>query len=164
MTIKDWTYLSRDGRIVLMHEVHERPPVWQACADKFGEENIATAIFAYGDTIFNPAGMHVDAPMAMHEMVHMRQQKQMAQGVHDRGPVRWWAHYLDDPRFRYEEEVEAYGAQLRAYSREHRNREHRSMYLRGLATSLTSPMYGLAVDFWRAYCDIRHFSGIGAQL
>ena len=155
---KDWTYLSRDGQIVVMHEVHARPPVWQACADKFGEDNIAHAIFAYGDTIFNPGGAHIDFAMALHEIVHQRQQRDFG------GPELWWDRYLADPAFRYEQEVSAYGMQFRAYSLEHRNREHRNKYLRGLARALSSPMYAVGVDFWHAYRDIRRAGGVGAQL
>lgn len=63
------------------------------------------AIFAYGDTIYNPSGLTIDPDLEYHESVHQKQQQSF------RNAGEWWDKYLTDKDFRKSQEVEAYGGQ-----------------------------------------------------
>ncbi len=97
-----------------------------------------TVIFAYGDTIYNPEGIHIDRPMTIHEEVHSRQQAAIGVEV-------WWKKYLADPTFRCEQEKEAYRAQYRAVNITDRNKKF--MYARRIALALSGPVYGNCIAY-----------------
>lgn len=116
-----------------MRIVHEKPPNYDVIAATFDLRG-KDPLFTYGDIIFNPGGNPVDSVHHRHEEVHMRQQ--------GTDPAAWWKRYLEDPAFRYEQELEAYRAQYQA-ARMVRKYQHQLMrLLRTLATDLASPMYG----------------------
>lgn len=91
-------------------------------------------IFAYGDVIYNPGGGHLSLELIAHEQVHFRQQGGK--------PATWWKKFLKSPDFRLEQEMEAHRAEYREFCRNHRDRNHRSRYLRELGRRLAAPMYG----------------------
>lgn len=68
------------------------------------------AIFSYGGIIYNPHKRDIAPDLHIHEAVHARQQGD--------NPDAWWARYLQDPEFRLEQELEAYGEQY-AFAKEH---------------------------------------------
>jgi hypothetical protein len=116
-----------------MRIVHERPPVWEECVARFGITPEAHVVFAYGDSIYNPTGSVLTADVIHHEMVHERQQ--------DGDPRDWWDKYLVDDDFRFEQELEAYGAQYK-FIRERKNPRMAWLYLQHFADALSSSMYG----------------------
>ena len=105
-------------------------------------------IFAWGDLVYNPHGLAVDAHLLAHESVHGGQHA--AEG----GPAAWWALYLADPEFRVRQEVEAYRRQLASFAATTRDRERRHGYCWGLAGHLSSPLYGGLLTRQRAYALI----------
>lgn len=60
-------------------------------------------VFCYGPIIYNPSGRELTADLIFHESVHAKQQRN--------DPDAWWAKYISDLDFRYEQELEAYGLQ-----------------------------------------------------
>jgi len=78
------------------------PPNYALLRDIFGEDT--SAVYCYGDTIYNPYGREILPDVIAHEEVHMRQQ--------DKRPDEWYNKYILDEDFRYRQEVEAYGTQL----------------------------------------------------
>lgn len=62
------------------------------------------AIFAYGETIFNPFNLKLTPDLVEHEEVHSLRQGDNPEG--------WWEKYLTDRDFRLEEELVAYAVQI----------------------------------------------------
>lgn len=124
-----------------MQIVCERPPIWDALVEILGKAPNG-AIFAWGDTIYNPDRIKVTDYLVVHEKVHGRQQQAV-------GSVEaWWAKYLADPEFRFAQEVEAYGAQFAFMGRAvHRNQ--RRLILTELARILCTH-YGVRCPHDRA--------------
>lgn len=111
---------------------YEKPPNFAVLEKKFGvkwEDIVVT----YGDTV------HCPAPLAehvlKHEAIHVRQQGEM-------GVEEWWKRYLDEPEFRYGQELEAYREQFRFIRSVVKDRNKQSGWLQELATALAGPMYG----------------------
>lgn len=102
-------------------------------------------VFAYGDAIYNPGGAPLPPWIVAHEQVHFVQQ-------HDAGgAVAWWGRYLTDPKFRYEQELEAHRVEYKEFcSTTRATRNERRAYLKALARRLSSPMYGSVVTYAEA--------------
>lgn len=93
-----------------------------------------TAVFAYGDTIYNPNGGTVDKALIAHEEVHERQQGD--------NPEDWWARYLVEPAFRVAQEIEAYQVQYEVLSTIIKGKNRLHSILVRLAKDLSGPQYG----------------------
>jgi len=120
-----------------MTEVHYSttpPPVWDELVRRFGVSWERTAV-AYGDTIHaaNPLPPDVDA----HERVHLNQQ-----GYTKSGAEKWWKRYLDDPPFRYAQELEAYRIQYHYLKSHVKDKNELARRAHRLATLLSGEMYG----------------------
>jgi hypothetical protein len=125
--------LSRPSQLEL-RIVEARPPNYAEIAAALGPPP-ATAVFAYGDAVYVPAGGELPADLRVHEAVHLRQQAELG------GPGPWWRRYLAEPAFRLEQELEAYRAQVAS----HPDRASRRRCLARVARDLASPMYGRIV-------------------
>jgi len=99
-------------------------------------------IYAYGDTIYAPDSGPLPADLIAHEEVHFVQQRRVG------GPEAWWRRYIDDARFRLEQEVEAYRVQW-AIVRDMPRPERRAR-LQHICRSLSSRMYGGIVTYEQA--------------
>ena len=126
-----------------MQIVNEKPPIWAEVIDMIGATPRG-AIFCWGDKIYNPDGIIVRDYLIAHEVVHEDQQR--ATG----SPEAWWVRYLDDPWFRVQEEVEAYGAQYRFMCKRAKDRNMQTRILTDLARSLSGPLYGNAITHQKA--------------
>ena len=82
----------------------EKPPIYEACAKKFGVNWKRGIIFTYGDTV-HCRNTPSDQKLA-HEQIHVNQQ--LSYGVKE-----WWSRYLEDVEFRLSQEVEAYRAEYK---------------------------------------------------
>lgn len=98
-------------------------------------------VFTYGDTIYNPSGAYVADHLQIHEQVHMAQQKK---------PETWWNKYLIDPRFRLEQELEAYRAQYKFAEKAIKDRNQRARFLHAIASDLASKSYGGIISYLEA--------------
>jgi len=123
-----------------MKIVNEKPPAWvyEECHQRFAIDDKAT-IYSWGDTIYNPAGVVIDAALEVHEAIHSKQQYDMG------GPAQWWRAYLDKPEFRAEAEAQAYGAQYRYFCKREKDRNVRARYMHIIASALAGGMYGLSM-------------------
>jgi hypothetical protein len=122
-----------------MNISNEYPPIWNKLrrAKEFGID-ISRTIFTYGGTIYNPSGVELTDDLIAHESVHEKQQSAM--GFF--GPSRWWDKFIADPKFRFEQELEAYRAQYQVAKKAISSRERLSSYLFTIARELASPTYG----------------------
>jgi len=134
-----------------MKILKERPPIYDAICRSIGKPP-DTAIFAYGDTIYNPSGAELSPDIIHHEKVHEKQQAG--------DPVDWWRKYLRDEDFRLDQELEAYAAQYKFICNNSKDRNHRQRMLHSFGKTLASPMYGGIVDFGQAVNKIFKLSGV----
>lgn len=91
-------------------------------------------MFAWGNTIFNPSRAAIPAWLLKHEEVHERQQGDDVEG--------WWARYLVDADFRFEQELEAHQVEYKCFCLCNKDRNARVSYLYQISLRLCSPMYG----------------------
>lgn len=118
----------------------EKPPVYDAVTKAFGREPV-TAIFTYGDTIYNPGKFPLPDHIIEHEKVHMPQQLN-----YPGGPDAWWERYLQDPEFRLDQEARAYGRQYGFCCQKGISRPQRRALLKGLAKILAGQLYNSVVS------------------
>lgn len=104
------------------------------------------AVFTYGDMIFNPSKSEIQDHLEHHEEVHMRQQEEI-------GRDEWWDKYLKDPKFRLEQEKEAYRAQYK-FTMKNYGRANASWLLKQVATDLSGPLYGNFMTYKQARGEI----------
>src|SRR6267378_1571710 len=123
------------------------PPNYQMIVDTVGKPP-DTAVYTYGDTIYNPTGNELDEHLIAHEVEHIRQQK-------INGVDNWWNAWIGSTFIRAAVELEAYRAQFRSYAKAHKDRNMQTWYARGLASDASGPMYGWMIGFQEAYKCIR---------
>lgn len=121
-----------------MKIVNEWPPIINRIKAVFDLEGF-NPVFTFGDKLYNPMGYEIPKDLMIHEEVHEKQQTTI-------GVDKWWDLYLQDPKFRLEQEIEAYQAQY-AFIKEKYNRHNRMPILKELATNLSSRMYGNLINF-----------------
>jgi hypothetical protein len=121
----------------------EFPPNYDAIVEAIPAVAFARPLFAWGDDIYNPYRARIDKHLRRHEEEHARQQ--------DGNPEKWWATYLADPKFRLEQEIEAYRVQFASYKRAEVSRERAHQYAWQIARQLSSPIYGGLIDHPSAY-------------
>lgn len=125
-----------------MKIVNDFPPNIEAIRKRFEMTGFPTAIFAYGDTLYNPSGMEIPPDLIAHEELHSKQQE--IYGLQD-----WWTRYLEDDAFRLGQEVEAYRKQYE-YAKEKYNRDQRRWVLNEIVKNLSSKLYGNVINKKRA--------------
>lgn len=116
-----------------MKIVNTFPPNIEMIREKIGNPP-STAVFTYGDTIYNPSHGFIDSYLITHEETHERQQGDK--------PEDWWSRYYDDKQFRLDQELEAYRNQYRHFCRNKKNPQKEAMFLEFIAHHLSSEMYG----------------------
>lgn len=120
-----------------MHIVFTRPPMFDEINAAFHVAG-KPVIFAWGETIHNPARIHIAPELIVHEAIHGARQR--AWGIE-----QWWKDYISNAYFRLDEEVHAHRAEY-AYLRDHAlNRRQRRGCLRTTAKRLAAPLYGKMV-------------------
>lgn len=94
-------------------------------------------LYAYGDTIYNPKGIHVPNYLLAHETVHMM--RQMATT-----PEAWWKKYIEDEEYRYAEELAAHRVEYAVLADQIGDRNTRAKLLMATAAKLTAPLYAFS--------------------
>ena len=118
-----------------MRLLNENPPlnIRERCEKKFDLRS-TVPIFTYGETIYNPGNAIIDDFITAHELVHTTQQGNR--------PEKWWGMYINNDKFRYEQELLAYRVQYRVMNDLVKDRKLLAKMLRAIAGDLSSPMYG----------------------
>lgn len=117
-----------------MNIIKDYPPNYEKVKAVLGEAQHGT-FYCYGDTIYNPSGIDISEDLLFHESVHADQQKAI-------GVEAWWEKYLQDPKFRLDQEIKAYAAQYRHVARTVKDRNALARFLDKIAGILSSDMYG----------------------
>lgn len=111
-----------------------------------------TFIFTYGDTIYFPmqgeGGRNLREDIIKHEEVHMNQQHGFFMT-----PEKWWKRYIEDEKFRFDQELEGYQAQWGFIAR-HANRKDKKILLDVIAKDLCSKNYGNLCTYDEAVAKI----------
>lgn len=139
-----------------MNVIHGRPPNFEAIVAVFPLAVRTQTIFAYAPDIYTMAAIEVPPDLVAHETVHIKRQKDYRGDLGRSGVDGWWAQYLTDPRFRYDEEVLAHRAEYKWLQEHAPSRQVRRQALKHVATKLAAPLYGFKVSLARAMEDIRH--------
>ena len=124
-----------------MKIINDFPPNFDEIEEHFGSIPV-TVVFTYGDTIYAPGHGDISDHLMIHESTHMAQQ--------EGDPESWWKKYLEDPFFRLEQEIEAYHAQYKYYSRIQKDRNKRLRFLHRISVDLSSTIYGGIVGYRQA--------------
>ena len=111
----------------------ETPPNFRAIVTAFPHAARPGVLFAYGEHIYNPSGVHIPRVLMVHEVKHLARQFQASDA--------WWDRYIADPEFRYSEELIAHAAELRAGLRATKDRNARYRLLRTTAWRLIADLY-----------------------
>lgn len=104
-------------------------------------------LFCYGDTIYNPLNIKPRPDLVAHEKIHSKQQ--------GNDPDGWWRKYVDDPKFRVEQEAQAYGAQAK-HIQKRAGYAAAKRAVASFADFLSSPVYGSSISRMDAYVMISH--------
>lgn len=121
-----------------MRIILEFPPIYHEVVAAFDLRG-RQPIFAWGDKIYNPHGIAIPPELIEHERVHMRRQ--------NGDPAAWWRRYIDDPRFRLNEELLAHRTEYLAHiSKPTVTRNQRRIVLRHIAQRLASKLYGSLIS------------------
>ena len=124
-----------------MRIVQALPPNFDAIATVFPHVRGKPVFFAWGDRIFNPAGVVIPDEIKAHEAVHGKRQGHDVAG--------WWKRYLEDPVFRLAEEIPAHQAEFRHVASLRGAddplpgfRSRREFHRQAIALRLSSKLYG----------------------
>lgn len=126
-----------------------KPPIFDSLVATFGVIP-KTAVFTYGDKIYNPENLFIREDVIEHEKVHMKQQGD--------NPDLWWGRFLREPAFRIDQEARAYGRQYQFICKQHKDRNEQTRFLFFLANILSGPLYGRAVGHAEARTLILKYS------
>lgn len=128
--------------------VHRYPPNFEMIKAALPHAN-ETHVYCYGDTIYVPDGHEVLPDIVYHESIHIPQQ--------GKDPDAWWMRYLTDRKFRFEQELEAYGKQYQWICEHVQGAQFRAWALESMATALSGEAYGNLVDYHQAHTAIRRY-------
>ena len=107
-----------------------------------------TVVFTYGNKLYNPGRGNIDEHLMKHEQTHSRQQSSHLT------PAEWWGRYIEDPKFRLSQELEAYRIQYKSFAVD-KDRNKTFLFLHGIASDLSSGIYGNAISYDEAKRLIR---------
>lgn len=90
------------------YAIIDRPPkdIYDRAVKEFGVNFNKGVVFAYKPFIHSK-NRHIESHLIHHELVHFKQQDAVG------GPKNWWDIYFNDPKQRFEWEVEAYQEQYK---------------------------------------------------
>jgi hypothetical protein len=119
-----------------MNLIHDYPPNYQDIIKVFpAVASIKTVIFTYGNYVYYPGKIKsIVEHLKVHERTHRKQQGD--------DPAGWWKKYLADPKFRLDQEVEAYRNQYQFYKGRNHNLKEQVSFLGHIADDLSSEIYG----------------------
>lgn len=137
---------TQDNRLTNLRISTKYPPNYMDIVKVLGHDE--SAVYCYGDTIYNPHQREITADIEIHEQVHSKQQGD--------APDFWCMRYLEDPRYRLEAELEAYAAQYNFINQfDSMTRAIKEWKLDKMAEELSSEAYGNIVSFQEARSQIR---------
>lgn len=126
-----------------MRIIADFPPNIAEILKVFPLANGGSTIFAYAPDIYAPSGRDLPPELLEHESIHI--ERQLIMGVE-----AWWAQYLTDPAFVYEEELLAHRAEYKKLCEMFPNRNSRRSALKHVARKLSASLYGKMITLAKA--------------
>lgn len=126
-----------------MIQVSAYPPNIEDIKKTFNIEGRKGIVYTHGQVIYNPDMMYMDDPLLFHEATHSLQQDAL-------GADAWWKKYLENPKFRLKQELEAYHQQYKKYCKTQKDRNKIAQYLHRLAVDCSSEIYGRMIEYSEA--------------
>jgi hypothetical protein len=120
-----------------MEVIDEKPPIYNDILSLFPAAGRRGVIFAWGDRIFNPSGVKIPPHFLVHEEMHGSRQNGK--------PETWWARYLKERTFRFDEEIYAHNAELQHLAQHGSTRRIRRGATFEVAGRLAGPLYNLGI-------------------
>ena len=134
---------------------NQYPPNYDQMTEAFGDLKKYSPVFAYAPHIYNPFGRNLTEDVIHHETVHIFRQGDL--------PEIWYYKYVNDPAFRLEEEVIAYGSQLLFAKQKGIRGALLDWIKEKLAMELSGEAYGSLCTYGEAEAKIRNFIKYGKQ-
>lgn len=149
--VAEITHQGKNGTVTV---IHDKPPCFDNICATF---NIVpkNTFFSYGDCVYSPDIEVVPDHIIEHEKIHLRQQ-----GFTKEGAALWWGKFLRDPKFRLEQELEAYARQYQYFCSQTSDREKVAKFLWQLAGSLSGPLYERCITHYEAMNKIKNYKRI----
>lgn len=132
-----------------MIQVSAYPPNIEDIKKTFNIEGRKGIVFTHGQVIYNPDMYYLDDPLLFHEATHSIQQDTL-------GADAWWKKYLENPKFRLKQELEAYHEQYKKYCKTQKDRNKQVQYLHRLAIDCSGEVYGNMINYSDARKWIRN--------
>lgn len=111
------------------------PPIYETLHKQFGVEWDKGLVITYFPNIHVKSG-HLPPDLEAHESTHLYQQEHYKTGVEG-----WWKQYIEDPRFRLQEETAAYMIQIEFIRKNLIGRTNRRAHFKHILNSFVK-MYG----------------------
>ena len=124
-----------------------RPPNYAAILAVFPSAARDGVIFAYAPDIYAPGNPNLHPALVAHEAVHVERQEKI-------GVEAWWAQYLVDAEFRYNEELLAHRAEYETLIKGNPSRHIRRAALKMVGDRLAAQLYGGLRTRKQAMADI----------
>jgi len=135
-----------------MKIIISKPPqwIWDECVKRFGIDKRKGVVFTVGENLYNPDNVVIPDHLYEHELTHAKQHE-----YNDTVATLWWKRYFEDPKFRCEQEVEAYSKQYQFICTKIKDKNARYRALHQLAVDLAGDMYGRSISYTDAIRRIR---------
>lgn len=132
------------------------PPNYAALAEHFPIKGRQGILYAWGDRLYNPSGIKLLPWLMAHEQTHMdRQLGHYLCHIAGYTPVEnWWIRYVQNPKFRLNEEILAHRAEWQSFLQHTENKAQQQQYLNQIAARLSSPLYGSLLTLSEATREI----------
>lgn len=114
----------------------ERPPNFDAIVAVFPHAKDPGILFAYGEDIYNPSDVAIPRALMEHEYRHCANQF-----TYEGGAEAWWARYLVDQEFRYQEELVAHVSEYVSLATSTNDRNLRAKLSMRTSQRLVAPLY-----------------------
>lgn len=115
---------------------HKRPPNYDKIVKVLPSASRlrSSILFCYGHTIYTLSYKPISPHLIAHEKVHCDRQGEDIEG--------WWDKYLNDPKFRFYEELLAHRAEYQSMVSDNANRLQKRSALKIVSKRLSSKLYG----------------------
>lgn len=126
-----------------------KPPVYDRIIDA-GLKPTENTVFTYGDKLYiqDLDEKQIEPVLLAHEETHTKQQGDDIEG--------WWDKYINDEKFRFDQELEAYGAEYKKVIDMGFKDKFKKYALNAFAKDLSSSMYGSIITIHEAESKIRN--------
>jgi|3_EtaG_2_1085321.scaffolds.fasta_scaffold00178_31 hypothetical protein len=140
-----------------MNIIREYPPNINEIRKSFPVKG-KSVIFAWGEDIYNPNGVQIPKHLIAHEAVHMARQRAFVINLHgaiwegitdasrEKGVWDWWNCYINDIKFRFDEELPAHQAEYLWFLQNGAHRPERRRAISEISRRLAGPLYGRLIS------------------